>query len=256
MRYAPADRPADGPLIRAIRRLAGKHIRWGYRMIHAALKNDGWKVNRKHVRRLCRDLGLRRVVRHKPANKLGPKRGTSANSCKNSPARFKNDVWTYDFVSDRTTDGRTLKWLTLVDEYTRECLELYVDRNLTGQDVRAVLARVIRRRGGPRRIRSDNGSEFICDALKDWLPTKGTEPIQVAPGSPWENGFIESFNSRFRDEFLEAELFESVPDADQKGRWFKREYNTIRPHSSLSYKTPKRFSDECDRGLHGQPPKP
>jgi putative transposase len=198
---------------------------------------------------------LRRPVRRKKSRKLGPKPGTSANSCVNQPARFKNDVWTYDFIADRTSDGGTLKWLTLVDEYTRECLALHVDRSLTGSDVRRVLAGVVGRRGAPTRIRSDNGSEFICEALSQWLPGKGTEPIPVAPASPWENGFIESFNSRFRDEFLEAEEFESVPDGKEKGEWFRREYNTVRPHSSLGYKTPKEFSDECDRGLHGQPPR-
>ncbi len=253
LRYAPRDRRADQPLIRAIRRLARKHLRWGYRRIHARLEKLGWSVNLKKVHRLWRELGLRRKVRRRPQNKLGPKPGTSANSCASQPARHKDDVWTYDFIADRTACGRTLKWLTLVDEYTRECLALHVDHSLTGADVRAVLGRVIGRRGAPRRIRSDNGSEFICEALRGWWPGRGTEPLPVAPGSPWENGFIESFNSRFRDEFLEAEEFESVPDAREKGRWFRREFNTIRPHSSIGYKTPKEFSDECDRGRHGRP---
>jgi putative transposase len=255
LRYTPRDRSADEPLIQAIRRLAGKHVRWGYRMVHARLEKQGWTVNLKKVHRLWRELGLRRKVRRKPQNKLGPKLGTSANSCVHQPARYKNDVWTYDFIADRTCSGRTLKWLTLVDEYTRECLALQVEYSLTGADVREVLARVIRRRGAPGRLRSDNGSEFICEALRNWLPSKGTEPLPVSPGSPWENGFIESFNSRFRDEFLEVEEFESVADAKHKGTWFRREYNSIRPHSSIRYKTPKEFSDECDRGLHGQPPK-
>src|SRR5262249_12334119 len=152
---------------------------------------------------------------------------TSANSCVRQPARFKNDVWTYDFIADRTSDGGTLKWLTLVDEYTRECLALYVHRSVTGGDARRVLARVIGQRGGPTRIRSDNGAEFICEALSQWLPQQGTEPIPVAAGSPWENGYIESFHSRFRDEFLEAEVFESVPDAQSKGAWYRREYNRV-----------------------------
>lgn len=255
LRYTPRERPEDKPLIQALRRLARKHLRWGYRRIHARLEKQGWTVNIKKVHRLWQELGLRRKVRHRPENKLGPKPGTSANSCVNQPARFQNDVWTYDFIADRTSCGRTLKWLTLVDEYTRECLALHVDYALSGADVRGVLARVIRRRGAPRRIRSDNGSEFICEALSSWLPSKGTASLPVAPGSPWENGFIESFNSRFRDEFLEMEEFESAPDAKEKGEWFRREYNSIRPHSSLEYKTPKEFSDECDRGLHGQAPK-
>ena len=223
--------------------------------MHALLVREGWSVNLKRVHRLWRQLHLQRPVRRKKTRKLGPKPGASANSCVKQPARFKNDVWTYDFVADRTVCGGPLKWLTLVDEYTRECLALHVGRSVSGADVRRVLARVVGWRGAPTRIRSDNGSEFICEALSRWLPSKGAEAIPVAPGRPWENGYIESFNSRFRDEFLEVEEFESVPDAKEKGEWFRREYNTVRPHGSLGYGTPKDFSDECDRGLHGQPPK-
>lgn len=254
VRYRPRQRSGEEVLIRAIRRLARRHRRYGYKRIHARLVHQGWRVNRKRVRRLWNELGLRlRKPRQKP-KKGGKKPGTSANSCVNQPARFKNDVWTYDFVADRTTDGRPLKWLTLVDEYTRECLALYVAGSVVGADVRSVLARVIGRRGAPTRLRSDNGSEFICQALQGWLPSAGTKSILVAPGSPWENGYIESFNSRFRDEFLNGEEFETVADARAKGTWWRREYNTIRPHSSLSYKTPKEFSAECDGGRHGQPP--
>lgn len=255
LRYRAASRAGDLPLLKAIKRLARKHPRWGYRPIHVLLEREGWTVNLKRVRRLWREANLQRPVRRRRPDKLGPKRGSSANSCVNRPARFKNDVWTYDFVADRTASGKTLRWLTLVDEYTKECLALHVAGSVTGQDVRSVLARVIGRRGAPRNIRSDNGSEFICEGLTSWLPGKGAEPIPVAPGSPWENGVGESFNSRFRDEFLECEEFEDDRDAKEKGRWFKREYNTVRPHSSLEYKTPKQFSDECDAGLHGQPSK-
>ena len=246
LRYRAADRSPEAPLVKAIKRLAKKHPRWGYRFIHALLDRQGWQVNLKRVHRLWRELKLQRRVRRRKAKKLGPKPGTSAHSCVNQPARFKNDVWTYDFVADRTVSGGPLKWLTLVDEYTRECLALHVDRAVSGADVRRVLARVISWRGAPRRIRSDNGSEFICGALRQWLPQKGTEAIQVAPGSPWENGISESFNSRFRDEFLEGEEFENAGDAKEKGGWYRREYNTVRPHSSLDYKTPKAFSDACD----------
>jgi transposase InsO family protein len=255
LRYQRRDRSKELPLVKALVRLARKHPRWGYRMMHALLVRQGWQVNIKRVRRLWRAWHLQRPVRRRKARKLGPKRGASVNSCVQAPAHFKNDVWTYDFIADRTVCGGALKWLTLVDEYTRECLALHVQRQLSGADVRRVLARVVGWRGAPRRIRSDNGSEFICEALSRWLPQKGAKHIPVAPGSPWENGYIESFHSRFRDEFLEVEEFESVPDAKEKGEWFRREYNTVRPHSSLGYDTPKDFSDECDRGLHGQPPK-
>ncbi len=195
LRYRQRDRSSEEPLIRAIRRLARKHPRYGYRRIHALLLRDGWQDNLKHVHRLWQELRLRRPLRWKRARKLGPKPGTSANRCVNQPARFKNDVWTYDFIVERTIDGGTLQWLTLVDEYTRECLALHVDRSITGSEVRRVLARVIGQRGGPRRIRSDNGAEFMCEALSRWPPEQAAEPIPVAAGSPWGNGFIESFPS-------------------------------------------------------------
>jgi len=255
LRYRRRQRAGEPPLIRALRRLARRHPRWGYKRMHARLVKKGWSVNRKRVQRLWNELGLRRPAPRKKPKKPGFKPGSRANSCVNQPACFKNDVWTYDFVADRTSDGRSLKWLTLVDEYTRECLAIHVASSMTGADVRRVLARVIGRRGAPTRIRSDNGSEFIGAALAGWLPAKGTKPIQVAPGSPWENGFIESFNSRFRDEFLDRVEFESVADAKAQAKWYRREFNTIRPHSGLAYQTPKDFSAECDRGLHGQRPR-
>ena len=248
LRYRPSRRADEGPLCKAIKRLARRHARYGYRRIHAMLVRGGWSVNLKRVRRLWNSMGLRRPLRLRQTRKLGQKPGTSANSCVQQPSRFKNDVWTCDFIHDRTASGRPLKWLSLVDEYTRECLVLHAAGSLTGADVRRILARVIGRRGAPTRIRSDNGSEFICRALVDWLPGAGAEPIPVAPGSPWENGYIESFHSRARDEFFERVEFESVEDAQAKGAWYRREYNTVRPHSSLNYATPKEFSKACDEG--------
>jgi putative transposase len=251
LRYRRKRRPDEPVLNKEIKRLARRHPRYGYRRAHALLVRKGWSVNLKRVRRLWISLGLRRPVRLRKTRKLGPKPGVSANSCVQQPARFKNDIWTCDFIHDRTADGRSLKWLTLVDEYTRECLVLHAAGSLTGADVRRIIARVIGRRGAPTRIRSDNGSEFICAALVDWLPGKGTKSIPVAAGRPWENGYIESFHSRLRDEFLEREEFETVPDAREKGKWFRREFNTIRPHSSLDYATPKEFSMSCDKKKTG-----
>jgi putative transposase len=245
LRYRRARRPDEPALTREIKRLARRHPRYGYRRIHAMLTRRGWAVNLKRVRRLWNELGLRRPVRLRKPRKLGPKPGASRNSCTESPARFKDDVWTCDFIHDRTADGRPLKWLTLVDEYTRECLVLHAAASMTGAEVRRVVARVIGRRGAPARIRSDNGSGFVCEALAGWLRGAGTEPIPVAAGKPWENGYIESFHSRLRDEFLEREEFESVADARAKGAWFRREYNAVRPHSSLGYATPKEFSAAC-----------
>jgi transposase InsO family protein len=210
------------------------------------LIRKGWSVNLKRVRRLWNELGLRRPLRLRNTRKLGPKRGTGANSCHRQPSRFKNDVWTCDFIHDRTVAGRPLKWLTLVDEYTRECLVLHAAGSISGGEVRRIIARVIGRRGAPTKIRSDNGSEFVCEALSGWLSRAGTGSIPVAPGSPWQNGYIESFHGKLRDEFLERVEFETVSDAVEKAKWHRREYNTIRPHSSLGYKTPMEFSAECD----------
>lgn len=255
MRYRGRPRSGEAALIRALRRLARRHPRFGYKRIHARLVHQGWQVNRKRVRRLWNALGLKRPARRHKPKKSGLLPGSSANSCVSQPACFKNDVWTYDFIQDRTVDGKPLKWLSLVDEYTRECLALPVANAMSGADVRRILARVVGRRGAPTRIRSDNGSEFICQALQGWLPQAGTKAIPVAPASPWENGFIESFHSRLRDEFLDREEFESVKDAQTMGRWWRREYNTVRPHSGIGYRTPKQFSDACDRGPQGRPTK-
>jgi transposase InsO family protein len=247
LRYRRRHRADEPALNREIKRLARRHPRFGYRMVHALLLRGRWTVNIKRVRRLWVQLGLKRRVRLRKARKLGPKPGTSANSCVNQPANFKNDVWTCDFIHDRTVEGRPLKWLTLVDEYTRECLVLYAATSISGADVRRIVTRVIGRRGAPTRIRSDNGSEFICEALATWLPGVGAKSIPVAAGSPWENGYIEAFHSRLRDEFLERVEFEDVADARAKASWYRREFNAVRPHSSLGYATPREFSDACDR---------
>jgi transposase InsO family protein len=247
IRYRGRPRADEPALTKEIKRIARRFPRYGYRRAHAMLTRGGFTANIKRVRRLWGELGLRRPVRLRKPRKFGPKPGTSANSCVRQPARFKNDVWTCDFIHDRTSEGRPLKWLTLVDEYTRECLVLHADTSLTGADVRRIMSRVIGRRGAPTRIRSDNGSEFVCAALTGWLTGVGAEPLPVAAGSPWENGYIESFHSRLRDEFLEREEFASVADARARAKWFRREYNTVRPHSSLKYATPREFSQGCDR---------
>jgi putative transposase len=246
LRYRRRRRADESPLVCSITKLARRHARYGYRRIHAMLVRKGWSVNLKRVRRLWNGLGLKRPVRLRKPRKTGPKPGVSGNSCTAQPSRFKNDVWTCDFIHDRTVGGGPLKWLTLVDEYTRECLVLHAAASMTGADVRRVLARVIGRRGAPNLIRSDNGSEFVCKVLTDWLPVVGAKPIPVEAGSPWQNGYIESFHSRLRDEFLERNEFDSVADAQAKGSWHRREYNRIRPHSSLGYATPHEFSMACD----------
>src|SRR5262249_19536438 len=163
--------------------------------IHAMLRRRGWVVDLKRVRRLWNELGLRRPIRLRKPRKLGPKPGVGANRCTEKPARFKDDVWTGDFIPDRTADGRPLKWLTLVEDSTGGRLVRRAAGARAGADARRLVAGVIGRGGAPGRIRSDNGSEFIGAALVDWLPGVGTEPIPVAAASPWEDGSIESFHS-------------------------------------------------------------
>jgi len=154
-------------------------------------------------------------------------------------------VWCWDFVYDRTTSGSQLKWLSVVDEYTRECLALKVDRGITSEDVIDTLSELFAMRGVPRHIRSDNGPEFIAHALRRWLGQVGVDAMYIEPGSPWENGYAESFHGRLRDEFLAMEIFDGVRDARALTASWRDEYNTQRPHSSLGYQTPARFAAAC-----------
>lgn len=244
VRYRAKVRDDEAKLVAAIRKLVRRHPRYGYRRIHARLVATGWTVNRKRVRRLWRALGLKRRIRRKSRDS-GRHPGTSANSCVSKPATGTNDVWTCDFVQSRTVSGGLLKWLSVVDEYTREVLVLVPAGSLSGSDVRRLFGRLVGWRGWPRSVRCDNGGEFVGAALAEWLMSKDVELRAVAPGSPWENGFVESFHSRLRDEFLDRSLFENVADAKSQAEAFKREYNTVRPHSGLGYKTPREFAASC-----------
>jgi transposase InsO family protein len=249
VRYGPVPCGERVALARRIEELAGKHPRYGYRRIWAMLHRAGWSVNKKTVHRLWRQSGLKLAG---PRAAPQPRRphGQDANACHLQPSRGKDDVWTWDFIFDRTADGRSLKWLSLIDEYTRECLALEARRGMTAQEIQGILAAVAARRGGPpRRVRSDNGPEFAACAVRDWLEASGSGALYVAPGSPWQNGFAESFHSRLRDEFLDREEFESEPQARALGALWKEEYNTERPHSSLAYQTPAEFAATCARYL-------
>ena len=159
-------------------------------------------------------------------------------SCVRLRPEHRNHVWTYDFVFDRTHNGRALKMLTVVDEYTRESLAIEVDRRLTSRDVIRVLARLMLRYGIPERIRSDNGPEFVAKAVREWLARLGTETLFIEPGSPWENGYIESFNGKLRDELLNGEIFYTLTEARVLIEMWRRHYNQVRPHSSLGYRPP------------------
>ncbi len=247
LRYAPVVRDIQAALARRIEELAGTHPRFGYRRIWALLAREGWSVNKKAVRRIWRLSGLKLAG---PRVNPRPRRphGQDANACHLRPSRGKDDVWTWDFIFDRTSDGRSLKWLSLIDEYTRECLALEARRGMTAEEIRVILAEVAARRGGPpHRIRSDNGPEFAAEVVRSWLEGTGSGTLYVAPASPWQNGYAESFHSKLRDEFLDREEFESEPQAQALGTLWKGEYNTERPHSSLGYQTPAEFAATCVR---------
>jgi putative transposase len=247
LRYAPVLRDEQAALARRIEELAGAHPRFGYRRIWALLDREGWTVNKKAVCRLYRELGLKVAV---PRADPKPRRahGQDKNACHLRPSRGKDDVWTWDFIFDRTSDGRSLKWLSIIDEYNRECLALEARRGMIAEDIRTILAEVAARRDGPPcRMRSDNGPEFAAEVVRSWLEGSDSGALYVAPGSPWQNGYAESFHSKVRDEFLNLEEFESEPQARALGALWKEEYNTERPHSSLGYKTPAEFSATCER---------
>jgi len=221
--------------------LVREHPRYGYRRIWALLRREGWRVNRKRIYRLWRREGLKVPRKQRKKRHLGH----SANGCARRRAEYKDHVWAWDFVHDRTCDGRPLKWLTLVDEYTRENLALEVGRGMRAEEVIDVLAELFVLRGVPKHIRSDNGPEFIAAAIRRWLAYAGVEALYIEPGSPWENGYAESFNSRFRDELLDREEFENVSDARAYGTRYRLEYNHRRPHSALGYRTPAEFAAGC-----------
>jgi putative transposase len=226
------------------------HPRFGYRRVWALLRAEGWRVNRKRVWRLWRREGLKVPRKKRQKRRLG----ASANGCVRRRARHKDDVWAWDFIHDRTADGGALKWLTLVDEYTRECLALEVARGMTARQAVAVLAEVVRRRGAPGNLRSDNGPEFIARAMRAWLSAAGVSTLYVEPGAPWENGYAESFNSKVRDELLAVEEFASLLEARVLGQEWKRAYNHERPHSSLGYRTPAEYGASCPRPDSAKPP--
>lgn len=247
LRYTPVARDGPAASARRIEELAGTHPRFGYRRIWAVLDREGWPVNKKAVRRLWRLLGLK-LARPRATTRPRRSHGQDANACHLRPSRGKDDVWAWDFLFDRTSGGRSLKWLSLVDEYTRGCLALEARRGMTAEEIRVILAAVAAERGGPpHRVRSDNGPEFVAEVVRSWLEGTGSGAWYVAPASPWQNGYAESFHSKLRDEFLDREEFESEAQARALGELWREEYNTGRPHSALRYKTPAEFAATCAR---------
>jgi transposase InsO family protein len=224
-----------------LKALSRKHPRYGYRRVHALIVREGWRVNRKRVQRLWTEAGLKVQRKQRKRGRLG----TRENGCTRQQAERKNHVWSYDFTMDQTADGRRLKLMPVVDEFTRECLAIEVERSITAQDVIATLAYLFRVHGEPKYIRSDNGPEFIANAVKQWLAASGVKTLYIEPGSPWQNAYVESFNGKLEDELLGRELFTSLTEAKVLIEQYRVEYNHERPHSSLDYRTPAEFAASC-----------
>ena len=237
-RYRGRERAGEEVLVGRMLELAGQHPRYGYRRIWALLRAEGRRVNRKRVQRVWRREGLWVPRKARKRRRLGH----SGNSCTLRKAEYPNHVWSYDFVHDQTEDGRMLKLLPVVDEFTRECLTLEVERSMTGEDITRVLARLMAERGEPTFIRSDNGSEFTAQAVRQWRAVAGVETAYIEPGSPWENAYSETCNSRLRDEFLDRELFVSLGEAQVLSADHRQDYNHHRPHSALGYQTPAAYA--------------
>jgi putative transposase len=233
-RYQPTVCNDEDALTRAIIALASEYGRYGYRRITSLLREGGWRVGKDRVVRIWRREGLKVPRRQRPRGRLWLNDG----SCIRLRPEHRNHVWSYDFVSGLTSDGRTLRMLTMIDEYTRESLAIRVARRLNSYDVIDTLAEAMMARGVPEHVRSDNGPEFVAKRVRKWLAGLGTKPLYIEPGSPWENGYCESFNSKLRDEFLNGEIFYSLKEAQVLTERWRVHYNTRRPHSSLGYRPP------------------
>ncbi len=240
-RYAPTPRTDEGPLTKRMLELVRQRPRFGYRRIGRLLQAEGWRAGLGRVFRLWRQEGLKVPRKKRKRRRLG----VSANACDQRRATAMNEVWCWDFVFDRTTSGSMIKWLSIVDEHTRECLALKASRSITSADVIDTLAELFAMRGVPKQIRSDNGPEFAAKEIGRWLGQMEVETMYIEPGSPWQNGYAESFHSRFRDEFLAVEEFESLAAARRLTNAWKEDYNHVRPHGSLDYRTPGSFAAAC-----------
>jgi len=247
-RYEPREPDDEKPLVRRMKELSAEHPRYGYRRVWALLRAEKFRVNRKRVHRLWRREGLRVPRKQRKRRRLG----NGGNSCTRRKALHPDHVWSYDFVMDQTSDGRRLKLLPVVDEFTRECLAIEVERHFTAADVVATLKYLFELRGAPRFIRSDNGPEFIADAVKAWLERSGCGTLYIEPGSPsrgsrlipllWENAYVESFNGKLEDELLNREQFATLEEAKVLVEDHRLDHNHRRPHSALGYLTPAAFA--------------
>ena len=237
--YRPKRPDADRRLLGEMRQLVESYPRYGSERVHQLLVGTGWRVNFKRVHRLWKQEHLQVPIKQHKRRRLP---GSSANGCVRHKAKHPNHVWSYDLLVDRTEDGRQLKLLAVMDEFTRECLAIEVGRTFTARDVMLTLQYVFALRGAPEHIRSDNGPEFIGKEIRRWLDRASVDTLYIQKGSPWENGYVESFNGRLRDELLNRELFLSVPEARYVLDEWREDYNCRRPHGSLNWRTPAAFA--------------
>jgi transposase InsO family protein len=236
----PSGRIEEVALVSEIHRLSERYPRFGYRKIYHRLKTAGWRAGRERIRLLRRREGLRVPQRAQRRRR----RGTSTTDAHR--ALHPNHVWSYDFVADQTTDGKTLRFLTVIDEYTRESLWIECARHLTSVDVVRVLEQLVELRGKPGVIKSDNGSEFVAKKVQEWIGDRGIDVRFIEPGSPWQNGHNESFNAVFRDGCLNRWLFESLREARECSEAWLQEYNVERPHGSLGGQVPSEFFEQWE----------
>jgi putative transposase len=232
-------RAEDDAALRAeLRKFSAERPRWGYRRAHHHLREQGWDVNRKRVQRLWLEEGLRVPVRKRKRRRLGD----STVPAQRLRAERPNHVWAFDFQFDQTSDGRALKLLNIVDEFTRESLAMLIERSIDAETVVGALQRLCGERGAPGLLRCDNGPEMTAHALRDWCTLSGTGTAFIEPGSPWQNPFVESFHSRVRDELLDVEEFSCLAEARVViGDW-QEDYNRRRPHSALGMRAPSAFA--------------
>ena len=248
-RYIPTQTHDEDELTRAIVGLASEYGRYGYRRITALLNHQGFEVGKDRVQRIWRREGLKVPKKQRPRGRLWLNDG----SCVRLRAQHANHVWSYDFVHHVTHDGRSLRMMTLVDEYSREALAIRVARRLGSMQVIETLADAMVVKGVPQFIRSDNGPEMTALEVKRWLQEVGSKTLFIEPGSPWENGYCESFNGKLRDEFLDGEIFYSLKEAQVLTEQWRRTYNQIRPHSSLNYRPPAPVTRASKHIMSAQP---
>jgi putative transposase len=247
-------RPQDeSRLLREMRALARRRPRFGAERIHRLLVARDWQVNHKRVHRLWKRENMQ-IPRKQHRRRRFP--GGSENSCVRHRAEHKDHVWSYDFLTDRTEDGRQLRLLAVIDEYTRECLAVEVARSFTAEDVVGALQYLFAVRGTPQHIRSDNGPEFVAKSVRRWLERADVKTLFIAKGSPWENGYVESFNGKLRDELLNRELFLSLEEARWVTDRWRLDYNHHRIHSALDYQTPAAYAAGCVLPASATPPPP